>query len=1123
MVKIGHVELDLRDHYPSTAPHLIPKFYLPHDYHNVSPTILSHLQWILSKDVLGQDMMLVGPPGSGAGERRQLALMYAEMTRREVEILTISADVTESDLKQRKELVVVRKSNNTNHNANTTATATATATTVEFQDQAPVRAALHGRLLILDGLEKAERNVLPTLNNLLENREMNLDDGRLLVSPKRYQDLRLQHDPGFLVPIHPSFRVVALTTPAPPFPGKGLDPPLRSRFQIRRVDSPSAEELYQELSLSLPTALTNDENGTQDYHRICQTFSAFGAAMNSATMKSFSSSSSGGRTLVFPTNTLQASAQILQTFPHENPRNLLARSYPFCNTAKLQMGSNNDADASKRSFKRACDELHIGGGSLDDPDQFWDSTYNIQSIERSRDNPRVANVAFLSSTDASIVEAQVACGTNKLNRLSPSRFVQTEGTQSVLVSMIQEHSVARDILLVSPRGEGKSTIAKQFASMLGYNMLVFNLYKEMTARDLLQRRSTDPISGETKWEDSALVKAACAGDLCILDGVERIGSDTFATLHSLLTERELSLPDGTRLVRSDRAVDSAASLNNNKVRPIHSSFRVIALASLSASKHVYSSRNYKWLSDDVMSMTSILSVPTPSLDCMKAILSSANPNFPESVINKLLLLRTTLVEDDTALDCGVQPLSTRNLLRIVRLQNNNNNNNSTHTDAKDLYGAIGSVLLADLLPPTQRAALDTILNNHGIIQSNSKRDGSKHPYSLEQIEINENKVSIGNVAFQRHCNVRRPEMVPKPEFVDIPNQIHAIKGLLKEMNAGERAFLLLGNQGVGKNKITDRLCEVANLEREYVQLHRDSTIGSLTLSPSLEDGKIIWKDSPLIRAVQDGVVLVVDEADKAPLEVVAVLKSLVEDGELLLADGRRISRYEKGDGIIEMHPDFTLFVLANRPGYPFHGNDSFREIGDCFSVQVIANPDLESEMSLLRKYAPDIGNSLIRQIASSFDHLRGMADHGDISYPYSTREAVAVVKHLQAYPDDGVVAAIHNVLDFDSFDDSTYSIIGGVFNHHGIQMSSYSSWRVAQARLRAAASERGLEIEYTKQRETEGVSSSPPLLSSPHKGRWDDKNEAHVGGNQVSLALCFFMYYFGTSLNSRFLLYLGFY
>lgn len=65
-----------------------------------------------------------------------------------------------------------------------------------YKDQAPVRAATEGRVLILDGnnhypihiigIEKCERNVLPILNNLLENREMNLEDGRFLVSPKRY-------------------------------------------------------------------------------------------------------------------------------------------------------------------------------------------------------------------------------------------------------------------------------------------------------------------------------------------------------------------------------------------------------------------------------------------------------------------------------------------------------------------------------------------------------------------------------------------------------------------------------------------------------------------------------------------------------------------------------------------------------------------------------------------------------------------------------------------------------------------------------------------------------------------------------------------------------------------------
>ena len=50
-----------------------------------------------------------------------------------------------------------------------------------------------GRILIIEGIEKAERNVLPILNNLLENREMNLEDGRFLVHPARYDALLKEH------------------------------------------------------------------------------------------------------------------------------------------------------------------------------------------------------------------------------------------------------------------------------------------------------------------------------------------------------------------------------------------------------------------------------------------------------------------------------------------------------------------------------------------------------------------------------------------------------------------------------------------------------------------------------------------------------------------------------------------------------------------------------------------------------------------------------------------------------------------------------------------------------------------------------------------------------------------
>ena len=41
-----------------------------------------------------------------------------------------------------------------------------------------------------------------------------------------------------------------------------------------------------------------------------------------------------------------------------------------------------------------------------------------------------------------------------------------------------------------------------------------------------------------------------------------------------------------------------------------------------------------------------------------------------------------------------------------------------------------------------------------------------------------------------------------------------------------------------------------------MQLHRDTTVQALTLSPTLKEGKVAYEDSPLIRAAREGRVLV---------------------------------------------------------------------------------------------------------------------------------------------------------------------------------------------------------------------------------------------------------------------------
>ena len=50
---------------------------------------------------------------------------------------------------------------------------------------------------------------------------------------------------------------------------------------------------------------------------------------------------------------------------------------------------------------------------------------------------------------------------------------------------------------------------------------------------------------------------------------------------------------------------------------------------------------------------------------------------------------------------------------------------------------------------------------------------------------------------------------------------------------------------------------------------------------------------------------------------------------------------------------------------------------------------------MLRQYGPDVPEASLKKLVTAFSELRQMADEGLIAYPYSTREVVNIVKHLQ--------------------------------------------------------------------------------------------------------------------------------
>lgn len=111
---------------------------------------------------------------------------------------------------------------------------------------------------------------------------------------------------------------------------------------------------------------------------------------------------------------------------------------------------------------------------------------------------------------------------------APDQFVSSEKLDIMLSEMHSDLSAGHDIILVGGRGGGKTAAVNALAAQAKQPIVTMPLFKDITARDLLQRRGTD--SEGTAWIDSPLVTCARNGGILVLDGVHRISQDVLNTL-----------------------------------------------------------------------------------------------------------------------------------------------------------------------------------------------------------------------------------------------------------------------------------------------------------------------------------------------------------------------------------------------------------------------------------------------------------------------------------------------------------------------------------------------------------------------------------------------------------------
>ncbi|OBZ76548.1 von Willebrand factor A domain-containing protein 8 [Grifola frondosa] len=979
------------------------------------PFNLDNLHFMLQKYILGQDIFLLSQPELYHIAAR-LEMFALRLINSEYEFIALHRDIGETELKQGRE---IRAGGN-----------------LVYVDSAAVRAVKLGRILILEGIEKAERGIMPVLNNLLENREMNLDDGTHIIHPHRYALLNSD--------------TCDTSAGIPPYPGYPLDPPFRSRFQARFVDpvgalmalndrghlidkpSSTSSALYEKLrNIIISTQFASESRHSLD-------------AVAKSTLPAF------------PQTALVKLRNLLSLFPpppHLTPAQL-ARLMLTIHPALIHSPFVAWATLSQQTEDSGLGPL--GSPSLaGDADILGLLGYRLVAIERLDDS--TARVSFKGASGTSVA-VDVSAGPRMLLRFPFSEpkklgFFATPRFMGILTCMIQAHALGWDISYIPPALPSTAScsttlLVDTFGAVLGYEVEDVHMYKELGGRELIMRRKIED-GGATTWEPSPLIEGAWSGRLVHLSGLDVIGS-TAGSIARLMQDREVELWETKRIVTQASEEEKASG----ELSVTHPSFRIISTASKSLPLK-------DWLSDEQANMFFPIAAQPMSREEEYSILKQTG--CPAEILETLLTFadkyRSGMTSDTVQKN---RKLGTRSLVRIARRV-------ARFPGDNDLHSLLSRSILAEFLPATEAMNLDNLFEETGI----RKQTPKFNPLLLFKK--------------QDWCSLLRVDQMLK---IPYPHSFRSLTGLrtLKELSPMfhlevlDEHLVLLGNQGVGKNKVVDRLCQLLGRPREYIQLHRDTTVNQLMFHTVLEGGVIKYTDSPLLRAITLGRVIVIDEADKAAEHVVAIFRSLAGHGQLSLADGRRVRRTPEREVDIVVHPNFRLILLANRPGYPFLGNHFLQVLGDNFSCHAVTNPDMSSERKLLSQLAPELSQDMILRLVAAFQDLRHAYDHGALTYPYSLRELINIVRHMQAYPNDSLESTLRNVFDFDVYKPDTIAKLADILDHHGLIVKN-----LGFDAARAAARKQVLDLKF----EPTGDTS----LSKPKYGKEDPDNQPHTGGN----------------------------